>query len=297
MAELIAEGTSAQDIGDRLRQEDAVIAQFPQGGPGLAVLSDGMGGHDDGDLASRILVSEMFGEVFLAAARPEGDPSAAQKTFLGALDSANRRLQQHIGAGWISDDTGGTLLTVTVTDGQLRWISVGDSPLYLCRGDELHRLNEIHSMAMQLDLMVRNGAMDPAAARAHPHRHCLTSAVTGQKIGRIDCPEEAVPLLPGDVILLASDGLNVLDDGRIGALTRKARDKGCDAVARALLAEVRRENLPDQDNVSIVVIRMAEARPAPGRVPPVPQTIGPGIAALLRRLWPLGMSPAGKARL
>ncbi len=280
MADLAADAATAQNIGCRARQEDAVIAHVPQDGPGLAVLSDGMGGHDDGDLASRILVSEMFGELFMATARRKPGKSP----FRAALDSANARLRQHIGAGCISADTGGTLVSVAVDKDRLSWLSVGDSPLYLCRDGRLTRLNENHSMAAQLDLMVRNGAMEADMARNHPHRHCLTSAVTGRKIPHVDCPTDPLHLQPGDVILLASDGLDVLPDAEILSLVSRNGPEGSAAVARALIAAVTNKQQPEQDNVSLVVMRFAE--PAPQRVG-LPARMRQPLARLLRRASPL----------
>lgn len=257
MPELRAEAATAQHIGARRRQEDALIAHVPGGeGPGIAVLSDGMGGHDDGDLASRILVSEMFGELFLSAARQPLVRRGGDALFRAALDSANTRLQQHIGAGCISDDTGGTILAVALDEGRLRWLSVGDSQLYLVRGGAVQRLNQLHSMAAQLDLLVAQGAMNAATARAHPHRHCLTSAVTGRQIPRIDCPDHALPLKDGDTVLLASDGLNVLPSAEIAALVARHQATGSAAIARALVEAVRAKVAPEQDNVSVVVIRV-----------------------------------------
>ncbi|MGP6088943.1 PP2C family protein-serine/threonine phosphatase [Antarctobacter jejuensis] len=280
MADLTADAATAQNIGRRARQEDAVIAHMPQGGPGLAVLSDGMGGHDDGDLASRILVSEMFGELFMAAARS----TPGQAPFRAALDSANARLRQHIGAGCISPDTGGTLVSVAVDGDHLSWLSVGDSPLYLCRDGALTRLNENHSMAEQLDLMVQNGAMDADKAERHPHRHCLTSAVTGRQIPRVDCPADPLRLLPGDTLLLASDGLDVLPDTEI--LNLIARHAGSDsaALARALMAAVADKDRPEQDNVSIVVIRLAAPVSQPVRLP---ARLRKSLSRLLPRLHPV----------
>lgn len=263
MPELFAEAATAQHIGARQRQEDALIAHVPGGAdPGIAVLSDGMGGHDDGDLASRILVSEMFGELFLSCARQPLVQGGGDALFRAALDSANARLQQHIGAGCISDDTGGTLLSVALEDGRLRWLSVGDSPLYLCRDGAVTQLNQLHSMAAQLDLMVAQGALDRATAQDHPHRHCLTSAVTGRQIPRIDCPDQALPLRAGDTVLLASDGLNVLPAAEIAAQVARHGRGGSAAVARALVAAVRAKAAPDQDNVSVVVIRIVAAAQA-----------------------------------
>ncbi|WP_417207239.1 PP2C family protein-serine/threonine phosphatase [Antarctobacter sp.] len=294
MAKLVAEAASGQHIGDRNRQEDAVIAQFPQGDmPGVAVLSDGMGGHDDGDLAGRLLASEMFGEVFLASARAEGGPDTPGEIFREALARTNARLKQHIDAGCISHDTGGTLLCVTVEGNALRWISVGDSPLYLYRDGRLRQLNQLHSMAIQLDLMVRNGAMEARDAAQHPHRHCLTSAVTGGQIPHIDCPAEALTLAPGDIVLLASDGLNVLEDTAIARILQRHTRDGSAAVTRALLEAVRSRKAPQQDNVSLVVIRVAPALSASlsGAQLPAP------IADLARRLLPFRLqSPRAVGR-
>ncbi|MBV7396958.1 PP2C family protein-serine/threonine phosphatase [Mameliella sediminis] len=281
MSDLLSDVASGQLIGDRKRQEDALVTQFPEGDQlGLAILSDGMGGHDDGDLASRILVSEMFAELYLAAARPQGKDTSTG--FRAALDSANARLNQHIKAGCISGDTGGTLLAVRIAKDGLRWLSVGDSPLYLFRDGILQRLNDLHSMAAQLDLLVSQGAMELEAARDHPHRHCLTSAVTGQAVPRIDCPDAALPLQPDDLLILASDGLNVLPDERIADLLARHAPEGSTAVTRALLAAVRDKQAPRQDNTSLVVIRLTPARcRVQARALPAVQ---PVIAALRHRL-------------
>lgn len=262
MGNLVAEAGSAQDMGRRARQEDALIAQFsPGAGPGVAVLSDGMGGHDDGDLASRVLVSEMFGELFLLAARRRVLTSNAGALFRGALDKANARLKHLIGEGCISRETGGTLVSIAVVDGCLRWLSVGDSPLYLYRNGALRRLNEVHSMQERLERLVAMGQMDAAAAETHPQRHYLTSAVTGAPIPKVDCPDEAVSLQDGDVVVLASDGLNVLDDTQVEGLIKRYRHKTSSHVAEVLLDAVRACNAPEQDNASVVVIKVdQEAR-------------------------------------
>lgn len=262
MAELISMVASAQDIGTRSRQEDAVVAHASHGAdPLLAVLSDGMGGHDDGDLASRIIASEMFGELFIAAARKSAMQRQSTNVFRAALNCANLRLKQHIDAGRLGQNTGGTLICVTIHDNQLRWISVGDSSLYLLRDNTLRRLNVLHSMAAQLDLMVANDQIDAETAKAHPDRHCLTSAVTGREIVSIDCPDGAQNLLPGDVVVLASDGIDVLTENDIARIVKDNKEDDCAAIARALLNAVKKADVPDQDNTSIIVIKSKEAVP------------------------------------
>lgn len=275
MIELIAEAATAQDIGCRKRQEDAVIAHFCQRDDlGIAVLSDGMGGHEDGDLASRILAGEMFGELLLSSARRPLFRANAPAILGAALGSANRRLQRHIDDGHISRDTGGTLTSVMILGGELRWISVGDSPLYLLRDHRFMRLNEDHSMAPQIDLMVENGELDAEAARRHADRNCLTSAVTGRRIPRIDCPDKALPMAPGDLLILASDGVNVLEDEHIGAIALRTRARGATAVAEGLLDAVRKQQTPDQDNTSLVVMHLRKAPATEGFITRMAQAFG-----------------------
>lgn len=257
MTDLIAQTATAQAIGARDRQEDAVVAYSSEdGGPALAILSDGMGGHDDGDLASRIIVSEMFSEVFIAAARIGSFCHNAPQVFQAALKCANHRLYQHIKAGRLHKHTGGTLVCATVLQGQLRWLSVGDSCLHVFRRGGLKHLNEKHSVAAQLDRMVDDNLIDAKTAQSHPDRHCLTSAVTGNKIPKVDCPDSGYDLQPDDIVVLASDGLDVLDADEICNLIDQNRTQSSASIARRLMQAVRAKNAPDQDNSSVIVIKI-----------------------------------------
>ncbi|MBS0123689.1 PP2C family protein-serine/threonine phosphatase [Thetidibacter halocola] len=302
MAELIPEATALADVGRRDRQEDSVIADFSQGARlGLAVLSDGMGGHEDGDLASRVIAAEMFSELFFSGAQPDALIREAPQLFPSALEIANRRLRTHAREGVVSDGSGGTVIAVAVVNGALHWISVGDSPLYLWRDGLLLRLNEAHSMAAQIDLMVRAGALDPEEGRTHPQRHWLTSAVTGAAIQAVDCPKSALALQPGDVVILASDGLNTLPDERIGEVIRRNRDVGSQRTAQALIEAVREASAPDQDNVSVVAITLRAAedpqpRPAPAAARPCRQGFGAVLGRLVDALRAPARSGARQAR-
>lgn len=256
MTEPIADVATAVAIGSRHRQEDAVIADFADGADsGFAVLSDGMGGHDDGDLASRIIVSEVFGAFSVASRAGRADPEAVRERLRQAVLRANRSLRAQVDAGSGQKGMGGTVITTFVQDDTLRWVSVGDSGLYLFRSRQLWRLNEIHSLAPQIDMMARQGVMNEDDARNHPQRGCLTSALVGAEIERIDCPAEPVRLMPGDVVLMASDGLEVLDDSEIRDVLCRSHTGSSQEIARALMDAVALQEAPDQDNVSIVVIK------------------------------------------
>jgi hypothetical protein len=140
--------------------------------------------------------------------------------------------------------------------------SVGDSLLYLLRDGMLKRLNDDHSMGPQIDLMAKNGMLDAEAARTHPQRNCLTSALTGKDIPELDCPPRRLELEDGDIIVLASDGLQSVAEEDIASILDSLRPESRD-IATALLRAVAAEGVSDQDNTSVAVIRVYQPEPEP----------------------------------
>lgn len=264
MPEALAEVATAVALGARDRQEDAVLVQFDQGADsGFAVLSDGMGGHDDGDLASRVIVSEVFRAMSLTGRTAPRDHLALRSRLRQAILSANRSLRDAVDAGAGQDGMGGTVIATVLRDAQLSWISIGDSALYLFRNGALTRLNEVHSLAPQIDLMLRRGEIDAETARSHPQRSCLTSALIGAAINRIDSPEEPLALEPGDIVLMASDGLETLREEVLVHLLELHRDAPGPVIAHALLQAVESCAAPEQDNTALIVLKPRIAVPTP----------------------------------
>lgn len=256
MSDTLADVATAIALGCRNRQEDALVTQFSNGADtGFAVLSDGMGGHDDGDLAARIIVSEIFGSICLAGRSDARDQCLLRDRLQMAILAANQGLRDQIDAGFGQNGMGGTAIASIVQDGNLSWISIGDSGLYLFRDDQLTRLNEVHSLAAQIDLMARKGEISEETARTHPQRSCLTSALVGAEINRVDCPTDPIALKQGDIILMASDGLEVLDTAQTCAVLSRLSAASSQEISQALLQAVAEENAPDQDNVSLIVIK------------------------------------------
>lgn len=254
---------SALALGTRSRQEDALAVAFPDRSDlGFAVVSDGMGGHSAGDVASRTIVAEIFADLTI------GNVGACPDVPLllrDAVTNANESLRACVRARPDQTGMGGTVVATMVAGDRLHWVSVGDSMLYLFRNETLSRLNDDHSMAPQLDLMVSRGMITPAEARSHPQRHALTSALWGAEIAEIDCPDTPLRLQPDDVIILASDGLQFLPDPIIEALLLRARRDSSRDIIRDLIDAVETLDDPEQDNTSIIVIRAntAKARTRP----------------------------------
>lgn len=251
------EAASALIQGSRDHQEDAVIADFPLGSDmGMVVLADGMGGHAAGDVASKIVMTEVYSELKFQSTDPGVFSTHLPDILMNAAQSANDCILAHVDGSPESYGMGATLVAAVVLDKRLHWISVGDSPLYLFRGDELIQLNEDHSMAPQIDLMVAKGMMTVEAAAHHPDRNALTSVLSGDEIPKIDCPTGGFPLADGDIILVSSDGLQFLENHEIQAVLQANSEKSGTAIAQKFLDCIDDLNDPDQDNTSLAVIKV-----------------------------------------
>jgi len=244
-------------IGRRERQEDALVADFPVGEPsGLVVLADGMGGHAAGGLASRIAVSEVFAELLFRRAEADVFEANVPHALLAAARMANHAILAEADRDPDLTGMGATLVAPVFGADGLNWLSIGDSPLWLFRGATLTQLNEDHSLAPQIDMLVEQGHLSPEDGAAHPDRNCLTSALGAADIPLVDCPDAPVPLEDGDIVLAASDGLQVLSDAEIESLLNRFADLPAQEIARRLMEAVESVGDPEQDNLSLAVVRV-----------------------------------------
>ncbi len=266
---------SAQSLGGRERQEDALAVSCPEGAEfGFAVVSDGMGGHAAGDLASRIIVAEIFAELILRGRGPMGEAPELSALLSEAVETANASLRAQIEACPEQSGMGGTVVATALVAGGLQWASVGDSVLYLLREGKIERLNDDHSMGPEIDMMAARGMIDEETARTHPQRNCLTSALTGQAIPEVDCPARRLELRDGDILLVASDGLQTLSDARIAAIVAARAAAESRDIAAALIDAIAACEKPEQDNTSVVVIKVEPARVAVPQSPAVAERDG-----------------------
>lgn len=279
------DAASAIGIGGRDCQEDAIVTDFPQGaGVGLVVLSDGMGGHAAGDVASKIVVTEVFSELKLRTGNRDGFERDIRRILFDAAQIANECVLSHATTHPGTTGMGATLLAAVLIGDRLHWISVGDSLLLLFRDGRLSRLNEDHSLAPQIDHLVRAGLMAPERGRNHPDRSCLTSVLIGLEIPRIDCPSRPVQLRQGDVVIAATDGLESLEEEEIEGLLLKLSDAPSAEIAGELMMRIEAMEDPWQDNVTFAVIRPGSAVARAGRAPARAHLPGQGrVADIMRK--------------
>jgi serine/threonine protein phosphatase PrpC len=164
---------------------------------GLWVVADGMGGHDDGEVASAAIVQA------LADLSLEDDFSAHLQQISAMLSTANEAI---LNAAEAAGSRMGSTAAVLHIDGmQYGCVWVGDSRIYRLRNGELTRLTHDHT---QVQEMLERGLLTPDEAKSHPMSHVLSRAVGVERKLRADTVSG--PLEPRDIFLLCSDGLTGL---------------------------------------------------------------------------------------
>jgi len=177
----------------------------------LAIVADGMGGHAAGEVASEMTI-EMLRSGFDDDRSVEGLYNAINAANLTVLNDA-RDNPNHFGMGTTVIALGLTVDDAGVTSPTL--CHVGDSRAYQLRDGALRQLTDDHSVAEE---WVRMGRLTPEEAAVHPRRHQLTRGVGVEETIAVDVM--SVHALPGDRLLLCSDGLsNELDGDTIARLS------------------------------------------------------------------------------
>ena len=253
---------SALDRGGRDYQEDSLVSDFAVGDDcGIVVLADGMGGHSAGDVASKLVVTEVYSELKFHSDLFFERAESLPQLMLNAINNANACVHDAMKENPESRGMGSTVVATVIAGTKMYWSSVGDSPLYHYRAGQMEQVNEDHSMAPQIQAMVEAGAIRPEDAKNHPDRNSLTSAVAGGKIARMDNRGTALELQAGDIVVVSSDGLQFLDDKVITKIITRNRRKPSADIANALLQAVKGLDDPDQDNISFSVIKVRHEKP------------------------------------
>ncbi len=215
-----------------------------------------MGGHAAGDVASKIVVTEVFSELKFQSSDLAQLRENVCDVLKSAAVSANACMAAHTSSNPDTAGMGATLVAPVFMRDRLFWISIGDSPLYLYREGELRQLNEDHSLGPHIDYMVRSGMMSEDVGRNHPDRNALTSVLIGETIERIDCPEVPFQLKDGDILVVASDGLQFLSNRQIRKTLQENGTATAAKVSEILLEQLRALEDPEQDNICFSVIKV-----------------------------------------
>lgn len=232
------ECVSRTHVGLRRKvNEDSILAR-PE--CGLWAVADGMGGHEAGDVASG-KVAASLSQVPLA----DGVDQQVEDV-IAALNQTNTELIAMAATRGSDRTIGTTVVGLAMSGGQYRCFWAGDSRAYRIRGQDIVQLTRDHSLVQSL---VDAGMLEPAQAVDHPNASVITRAVGVSEQLRVDVVGGEVE--PGDLFLLASDGLTrMVDDDELAA---ELASHSLEAAADRLVETVLARGAPD--NVSLIVVR------------------------------------------
>lgn len=240
----------ASDVGlRREHNEDSLTAADP-----IFAVADGMGGHEAGEVASRICIRTLMDSRLAGQPLPEMDPEELQELLV----TADEKIRAETG-GRAGTTLSGALLVQE--DGTPYWLvfNVGDSRTYRLSQGGLEQITIDHSEVQEL---VDYGRITPEEALTHPRRHVVTRALgTGSDI---DADFWLIPASAGDRVLVCSDGLinEVGDEQIFDLLTTHAHPQ--DATEALVQAALRGGG---RDNISVIVVDLAGGSPQVVTVP------------------------------
>lgn len=252
---------NAQHIGAREQQQDSFgftdpnNAAFVAHGGFVAVLADGMGGMQYGDVASRSAV-----RAFLAAYEGKDPKEPVAAALWRGLMAANGAVQAAMQQAPPRSELGTTFIAAALLEQELHWVSVGDSGLFLYRDGEWTQLNTPHVYARELDARAAAGEISREQALTDPQRDALTSYLNGAIPTEIDRNARPLPLRDDDVIILSSDGLfktlhvSEMSMAMIGRLQNRCE---------ALVAHAIGKRVEQQDNVTVIALAPREPMGGP----------------------------------
>ena len=243
----------------------------------LAVLCDGMGGMEHGDIASQTAV-QAFLEAYARKTLGETIPAALERS---AREANARVIEAALNLG-LKEGVGTTLVAAVLHAGFLYFISVGDSAVFHVRDGRVLMVNRHHVFANLLDQAVARGQISRTEAAQHPERESLTSFIGIHELQEIDHNLAPWPVVGGDTILLASDGMfKTLDTAEIQACLRGHPQSW----PQALVSRTLDQGRPTQDNVTVVSVTLDTG--ALGEWVPGPADLVPAATSALRRRWVL----------
>ncbi|WP_101047485.1 Stp1/IreP family PP2C-type Ser/Thr phosphatase [Macromonas nakdongensis] len=238
----------------RANNEDAVVLDPTLG---LAVLADGMGGYNAGEVASHLATTEVLRHLRDTLQDGQSGPREVRRALQHSVEAANLAIYE---AALGNPDWRGmaTTLLVTVFGGARLTVGhVGDSRLYRLRQGQLIQLTRDHSLLQE---QIDAGLVSPEMARVAQYKNLVTRAVGVEPLVSLEVAEHVVQA--GDTYLLCSDGLNdMLPDGQMAQILK--RETPLDQAGHVLLAAANAAG--GRDNISLVLVQCSpdSHRPTP----------------------------------
>jgi protein phosphatase len=215
---------------------------------GLYAVADGMGGHAAGEIASQLAIESLRESVQgTEPPRTVRDAGEARERLEEAVAAANRRICESMAVHDERRGMGTTMVALITLEDRAVIAHVGDSRAYLLRDGRLRLLTSDHSWVNE---QVRMGLISQQDAQRHPMRNVVTRALGSRGDVKPELTEEKI--VPGDAILLCSDGLNAMLTDEAIRDTLRPFPGDPEAACRALVEAANRSG--GEDNTTVIVV-------------------------------------------
>jgi len=241
------------DVGIKRTHNEDAIALAPD--EGLAILADGMGGHNAGEVASGIAVETIrkqlrgLSERVAKVETSEGQMRPESSLLQQAVMEANRRIYEQALAHPECSGMGTTVIAALFYRDMLTSVHVGDSRMYRLRDEYLTPVTEDHSLVQE---QMRRGLVTPIDAQTSRMRNIVTRALGIEATVVPDVIENQTR--PGDIYLMCSDGLtDVVPDEAIRLVLLEHQHNL--KLAMQTLVDLAKD-AGGPDNISVILIRV-----------------------------------------
>lgn len=191
----------------RSNNQDSFVAGPIGENAAWAVVCDGMGGANGGNIASSIAVKAISDSV-ISSFRTNMSSNSIRNLFESALSAANVKIINRAKEDEELTGMGTTVVAAVICNGVLHVFHIGDSRAYLIRNGEISRITRDHSI---IQSMIEQGEIDEEQAKTHPSKNIITKALGANE--RLDPDYNEIDFFENDILLICSDGLtNYVDE-------------------------------------------------------------------------------------
>lgn len=228
------------DVGSKRSLNEDSVGYYEDRDFGIYIVADGMGGHNAGEVASKLAKDVVMNYVL-----NHRDEESPEEILNEALQNANRRIYKE---GLLNEDCNGMGTTITAAflrDNELTIANVGDSRAYILKDNQLIKVTKDHSLVQEL---LDNGTITIEEAKSHPNRNVITRAVGTNPVVNADYYKLDIRHI--SKVLLCSDGLtNEVSEEAILEVLKSDDENQC-----LQLINMSNEN-GGRDNISVIIFK------------------------------------------
>lgn len=236
MSKISVRSDCGSHIGYKYKINEDAYACFPE--QGLWVIADGMGGHNNGKVASNMAVEQVCNEIKKGLSLTEAIQNTHQAILLAGSQDPEKQ------------GMGSTIVVLKMQGSCYEIASVGDSRAYLFANNQLSQITADHTLMQEL---INQGKITPEQAKIHPDRNILTQA-----LGSVSHAELIVDIFTGeinrnDILLLCTDGLtNRIQDYKIENILKHTETlhQAIDNLIESALA------FGGRDNITVILVQL-----------------------------------------